>query len=209
MILRMSETEPIQSQPPPDPLRIISFSDNVLSVAITLLVFNVGVPGDWKQLDLHRAVLVLLPRLFSYVLSFAVIGVYWVAHNNMFRAATQFNRRLMWINNLFLMTICLVPGAAALLGSYHGQFAAVFLYGINLIAVGVSMRFLCFYMVRLHAKTETPIDPGFVKIGNRRIETGLVMAVLGVSSAFVNPWISYVIYSLTPITFAWSQILPA
>jgi uncharacterized membrane protein len=202
------------SQPPkdrterePDLSRVVSFSDNVLSVAITLLVFDVRVPSDWSQLDLHLAVVALGPRLLSFALSFSVIGVYWVAHHLMFRAVTRVSRRMLWINNLFLMMVSLVPASAALLSAFPGQRAAVVLYGLNLLGVGTSMRALWSYIIYYHADLGEPIEPGLVRSGKRRIGAGIVLAGVGVGLAWVNPWVSYAIYWVTPLSFAWIQFI--
>jgi uncharacterized membrane protein len=188
-----------------DPSRVVSFSDNVISVAITLLVFDVRVPDNVKELHLWPAICMLSPRLAGFLLSFSVIGVFWVAHNNMFQAAKTVNRQLMWLNNLFLTTVCLVPASAALLGRFPGQRAAVILYAINLIAVSLSMRLLWWFLARLQAGTDAPVDSALVRSGKLRMTVALLMAVLAIAVSFANPWISYAIFWITPITFAWSQ----
>jgi uncharacterized membrane protein len=188
-----------------DPARLVNFSDNVISVAITVLVFDVRIPADVTHLELWPAIRLLTPRLLGFLLSFSVIGVFWVAHNNMFRAASQINRSVMWFNNIFLMMVCLIPASAMLLGGFPGQRAAVILYGTNLIAVSVSMRLLWGYTCRLHANTDRPIDTALAKTGNRRMTIAMLFAIAAIVLSRVNPWISYAIFWITPATFAWSQ----
>jgi uncharacterized membrane protein len=190
----------------PDPNRLASFSDNVLSVAITLLVFNVGVPAGWTHLELKPAIVALTPRLLSFLLSFSVIGVYWVAHNNMFRSARHINSSLLWLNNLFLMMVCLLPASAALLGIFPGQRAAVVIYGTNLLGVGISMRLLWWYVVRLQARFGTPIDPRLQQSGSRRIARGIAYALASIALAWANPWLSYGIFWIAPLSFVWAQL---
>ncbi len=190
----------------PDPNRLASFSDNVLSVAITLLVFNVGVPAGWTHLELKAAIIALTPRLLSFLLSFSVIGVYWVAHNNMFRSATHINSALLWLNNLFLMMVCLVPASAALLGIFPGQRAAVVIYGTNMLGVGISMRLLWWYVIDLQSRFGTPIDRMLQQSGNRRIARGVVFALASIGLAWINPWLSYGIFWIAPLSFVWTQL---
>ena len=204
MIRKMQIVPPLPNQVQ-DPSRLVSFSDNVISVAITLLVFDVRIPADITHLALWQAIRILTPRLLGFLLSFSVIGVFWVARNNMFRASTQVNRSLLWFNNIFLMMVCLIPASAALLGGFPGQRAAVILYGTNLIAVSVSMRVLWLYICRLQANTETPVTPGLEKAGSRRMVVAIVLASSAILLSWVNPWLSYAIFWITPISFAWSQ----
>jgi uncharacterized membrane protein len=59
--------------------RLIFFSDGVFAIAITLLVLNVAVPviqTGSVATELPSALLATAPKLFSYVLSFLVIGAY-------------------------------------------------------------------------------------------------------------------------------------
>jgi uncharacterized membrane protein len=188
-----------------DPSRLVSFSDNVISVAITVLVFDVRIPAGITHLELWPAIHILAPRLLGFLLSFSVIGVFWVAHNNICKAASQVNRSLMWFNNIFLMMVCLIPASAALLGGFPGQRAAVILYGTNLIAVSISMRVLWKYVCQLQAKTDHPVEAGLEKAGSSRMSIAVVLAVTAIALSLINPWLSYAIFWITPISFAWSQ----
>ena len=62
--------------------RTISFSDAVIAIAITLLALDLKVPQlpeGSAAAELPRALLGLWPNLFSFVLSFWIIGSYWLA----------------------------------------------------------------------------------------------------------------------------------
>ena len=205
MMRQMSQTPTTPPEGEPDQSRLISFSDNVLSVAITLLVFDVRVPAGWTHLELRDAIPALAPRILSFALSFFVIGVFWVAHNNIFRAATHINRAIQWLNNLYLLTICLIPASAALLGQFSGQRAAVVLYGVNLLAVGLSMRWLWGYVIRINLERGAPINAQLQRSGKRRIGVGIILALIAVACGWINPWVSYAIFWVTPLSFAWVQ----
>jgi uncharacterized membrane protein len=72
---------------PPSPFgldRIVFFSDAVMAIAITLLVFDRKVPDAARGLasDLGRTIMLgLLPKYLGYIVSFWVIALYWVAHH--------------------------------------------------------------------------------------------------------------------------------
>ncbi len=190
--------------------RLASFSDNVISVAITLLVFNVALPPDWRPphpLDLWTTIGVLTPRVLSFVLTFLVIGVYWVAHNLMLTAATRVNRATLWVNNLFLLTVSLLPASAAILGNFPGQRVPVVLYGANLIAVGAALRIFWSHLIAMHGDAESAIDHELETVGKRRIWVGMFFAALGISLAWVNPWLSYAIFYISPVTFVFLQFV--
>jgi uncharacterized membrane protein len=63
--------------------RIVFFSDAVFAIAITLLVLDIHVPEIPERLvdeQLPGRLLALWPKYLSYVLSFVVILMYWMAH---------------------------------------------------------------------------------------------------------------------------------
>jgi uncharacterized membrane protein len=92
--------------------RTISFSDAVIAIAITLLALDLKVPQvpeSSAAAELPSALLELWPNLFSFVLSFWIIGVYWLAHHRLFQQVNAYDRRMLLINLLFLMWIVLMP----------------------------------------------------------------------------------------------------
>jgi uncharacterized membrane protein len=65
--------------------RIVYFSDAVFAIAITLLVIDLRLPEfanstSLTNAQINRVLHDLAPKIFSYVLSFSVIGLYWLAH---------------------------------------------------------------------------------------------------------------------------------
>ena len=91
-----------------NPERIKSFSDGVFAVAITLLVLQFQVPHVPPS-QLAAALLRLWPAYASYLLSFAVVGVYWVAHWNVIHELHSGDRNLAWINIGFLACVAFIP----------------------------------------------------------------------------------------------------
>ena len=98
-------------------LRLVSFSDGVVAIAITLLILPLveGVTdagGDVAAfMDQHAG------QLFAFVLSFAVIGNFWVVHHQMYEKLTGYTRGLLWLNLLWLMSIVFLPFPTALVAT--------------------------------------------------------------------------------------------
>ena len=63
--------------------RLVFFSDAVIAIAITLLVVTLAIPEATENVG--DALLDRWPQMLSYVLSFLVIGVFWMAHHRIFR----------------------------------------------------------------------------------------------------------------------------
>jgi uncharacterized membrane protein len=124
--------------------RIVSFSDGVFSIAITLLVLAIVVDKtEVTQVGLGHALLNLHEQLLAYAISFAVIGRFWVIHHGFFSDVKAFDSRLIALNMFYLAWIVLIPFSSEVLGEYGGQFPAVVVYSANLtgvVLVGQWMR---------------------------------------------------------------------
>lgn len=187
--------------------RIEAFSDGVFAIAITLLVLDIKVPTptDTPLPRLLPRLLSLWPELFSYALSFVIIGVYWVAHHLMLHALKRADRTLLWINNLFLMCVALIPFSAGVLGQYRHAQVAVVLYGLNLIVVGLSLQFLWSYATRTPRLSDAPIPPRLVRAGSVRTLGAIGLNVIAISLSFLSPGLSLAVYWLVPLLYVLMQ----
>jgi uncharacterized membrane protein len=145
-------TTPHEVTPSPFGLdRIVFFSDAVMAIAITLLVLDLKVPdaAGGSASDLGRTIMLgLLPKYLGYMVSFWVIALYWVAHHRCFRYIRKYDRRLIYLNFLFLMFIAFMPFPTALLFSNPIQTASVALYAGTAAGMGLSLAGLWIYATR-------------------------------------------------------------
>ncbi len=191
-----------------DKARIISFSDNVISIAITLLVLDVVLPVglEWKHPTAFQMLHELGPSLMAFFLSFAMIGVFQVAHHLLFNTMEETDRVMLWINNLWLMFITLLPASAKLLSEFHGERGSVQLYGLNLVCVSISLLLMHHHSVRYHAKHDLTFDEVVRRRGYRRIVIGLILYSMGLGLACFNAWAGLALYAIVPIAYALLQV---
>ena len=181
--------------------RITAFSDGVFSIAITLLVLNLQVPAKVLIQDLPGKVFALWPNLLSYILSFVIIGIYWVAHHNMFHYIKRSDRPLLWINILLLMCVAFIPFPAGLLGQYPLQRVSIITYASSLIVTNLFLSFLWWYATRNHRLVDEDIDPHFVHIVNRRNMTAPVVYAAAIAISFLSVYISLIVFFLFPLYY--------
>jgi uncharacterized membrane protein len=43
------------------------------------------------------------------VISFLVIGQFWISHNRLFELVRRYDQRLLWLNLVFLLTVTFKP----------------------------------------------------------------------------------------------------
>jgi uncharacterized membrane protein len=164
--------------------RIVAFSDGVFAIAITILVLNLAIPANLPADDVGQALWDQHLDIFTYALSFAVIGRFWLGHHRFFGDVVGFDGRLIGLNFLYLAWIVLIPFSSSVLGEYGGNTAAVALYASNLAGA-----ILCAMLLSADAWRAGLVsaEPDAVRMDNRR---SLFMAAVFLASiplAFVDP----------------------
>jgi len=161
--------------------RIILFSDAVFAISITLLVIELKLP-DIEQVTnstLANALLCIWPHFFSFVLSFMIIGIYWMAHHRMFNFVTSYDNKLIWLNLLFLFFIVLMPFSSNIYGVYAGLNTAFILYVFNISMIALFNFLLYHYISRPSKKLSHGLEnPRLVRYF--KIRTCIVPASFGI-----------------------------
>jgi uncharacterized membrane protein len=157
--------------------RLVFFSDAVYAIAITLLAIDIRVP-EVESLDVGAAILELVPGLFSYALSFAAIGLYWLAHWRRFDLIERTDQRLAVLNLAHLAFIALIPFPTSLLGRHGDQAPSVVLYALVLAGAGILGAASWAYAGRAGLVREG-VSPGLVRLG---IVRGLVAPAVFLAS---------------------------
>ncbi|MEP6987243.1 MAG: TMEM175 family protein, partial [Chloroflexota bacterium] len=85
--------------------RLVMFTDGIFAIAITLLALEIRVPDVTNKAELGQSILNLLPQIFVFVLSFAQVGLFWLAHYSMFRHIDRSDGRFMTLNLIYLMLV--------------------------------------------------------------------------------------------------------
>ena len=118
--------------------RVLSFSDGVYAIAITLLVLSIDLPhlsvaGSADQM--LRALDDRESQIISYAISFAVIGRFWLAHHQFFSRLSALDGGVIALNLVSLAVIAFLPFPTDVLGNYFENPVAVALYAINVAAI--------------------------------------------------------------------------
>jgi uncharacterized membrane protein len=115
--------------------RIVAFSDGVFSIAITLLVLNLGIDKGLTEGQIDNALWAQREDFLAYAISFAVIGRFWLVHHRFFAEVEAFDGRLIGLNLAYLGFIVLIPFSSEVLGEYGGKTTSIVLYSLNLAVV--------------------------------------------------------------------------
>ncbi|MFG1898114.1 TMEM175 family protein [Micromonospora zamorensis] len=164
------------------PGRLISFSDAVFAIAVTLLVLEIQPPQDFGHL--LRGLGALWPSYLAYALSFLLIGQVWVNHHVMFDRVRHVDREVLFLNTLLLMVIAFLPFSTSLLAdalrAEQGLRVAVVIYGATLwTAAGL------FNIIWAHLRRAKLLDPDIGPFGIRAIGRRFALALVWIGSGIL------------------------
>ncbi|MEQ5838934.1 TMEM175 family protein [Paraburkholderia acidicola] len=168
--------------------RLEAFSDGVIAIIITIMVLELKVPHG---IDL-AALQPLIPVFLAYVLSFIYVGIYWNNHHHTFHAVQKVSGGVLWANLHLLFWLSLFPVITDWIGESHLAAWPTAFYGFVLFMAAVAYFILIHALIRSEGRDST-----LAKAIGRDIK-GKVSAVIylaGVVLAFIEPWISAVLYT--------------
>src|SRR6266568_1927045 len=167
-------------------------SDHAVAVIITIMVLELKAPHGT---DL-AALAPLAPALFTYVLSFVYVGIYWNNHHHMLQAAQHIDGRVLWANLHLLFWLSLVPFTTGWVGEYPRAAIPTAIYGGVFLMAGVAWLLLQDALVRRNGPESL-----LARAVGRDLK-GKLSALLYASAillAFVKVWVADALYVLVAL----------
>ena len=164
-----------------------AFSDAIIAIAITIMVLELRVPHGTTWGALQE----LLPGLFTYVLSFIYLGIYWNNHHHMLMATAQVFGPVLWANLHLLFWLSLIPFTTAWMGEHRFAATPVAVYGLVLLGASVAYYILQTSIIRVQG----PASPLASAIGRDiKGKVSVVLYATGVLLTFANRWAALATY---------------
>jgi len=173
--------------------RLEAFSDGVIAILITIMVLELKIPHGAALTDLKP----MLPIFLTYVLSFVMLGIYWNNHHHLVHATDHINGRVLWANMHLLFWLSLIPFVTGWMGENHVEPLPTATYGAVLLMAGVAYYLLVRMLLALTGNTRLAHAIGQDWKG----ALSVVLYVVAIPLAFVNPWIAIGIYVLVAVTW--------
>src|SRR5580704_8829935 len=175
--------------------RLEAFSDGVIAVIITIMVLELHVPRE----DGWAGLWSVAPRLSVYLLSFLMVGIYWINHHELIRRTESIDYLVLWSNLIFLFVLSLVPFFVDYLDEKDFSSFSTLLYDLTMLVAGGAFFLLRWAVMRrqwyagsLRRKDETELWKHGVS---------LAIYLIAIAVAFYKPWLSLVINAL--VTVVW------
>ncbi|MES1199609.1 MAG: TMEM175 family protein [Pseudomonadota bacterium] len=182
--------------------RMLYFTDAVFAIVLTLLALELRPPEAdiTDEAALAQGIADQARYFASFAISFALGGAFWLAHLRTSRLIRVFDWRAAIVNLLHLLTVGLLPFAAALLGQHIAS--AVAFSGYAIVVMLVSFTGAWFWLTATRDKGR--LVGGMTQ--RVRIAGALRAGAIGVAFAAGLVLIHY--GQLNSARFCWVLIFP-
>jgi TMEM175 potassium channel family protein len=105
----------------------------------------------------------LIPNIIHYVISFLVVGVYWIAYHRLFEYIRRTDLTLIWLNLVFLLFISLVAYFTGLLSTYGTYRIVVITFASILATTGFISVLMWWYATKNRKLVDEHLHPSLVR----------------------------------------------
>jgi uncharacterized membrane protein len=181
---------------------VISFADAIFAFSITFMAISIQIPDlaeNLTQAQVINRLLELCPQFEIYVISFFMIGIYWISYHQIFNRIVGSHPIMVWLTLVFLFFLTLISFATDLQVDYRFYQVVFILYALVLTLAGLLLT-----LIWLHATKNRLIDKSLNKteIQNISFQSILPPSVFAISIlvSVINLQIAY---------YFWMLIIPA
>ena len=174
--------------------RLETLFDGVLAIIITIMVLEMHIPSG----HIMDALWPLAPVIFSYVMSFIYLGIYWNNHHHLMHTVKKINGVILWANLHLLFWLSLIPFTTAWAGESHFTSIPMMLYGIVLLCNAIAY-FILQNIILKHHENDSLLAKTIGK--NYKGKISIVLYAVAIGFSLYNPIISGLLYSL--VAFIW------
>ena len=146
--------------------RVISFSDAVFAFAITLMALSIDIPDlptHLTQSELLDKLYGLYPQFESYIISFAVIAIFWVSYHQVFNHIKGSHITMVYLNLLFLLLVTLLSLSTSLVINYGTYQIPYVIYCIIVIMTSSLLATIWWHATRDKRLVDKNLHPLFIK----------------------------------------------
>ena len=130
---------------------VVSFSDAIFAFAITLMTLFVDIPDlplNLTQSELLDQLYSLYPQLESYVISFAVIAIFWISYHQVFNPIKGSPIIMVYLNLIFLLLITLLSLSTSLVINYDTYQISYVIYNFIVIMTSLLLALIWWYATK-------------------------------------------------------------
>ena len=177
--------------------RIEALSDGVFAITMTLLILEVRLPvGELihSEKDMWAAMLQLLPKIVTYMMTFLVAGFCWGVYANQYNYIHKADKNLFVLSVFYLMFVSMLPFSAAQLSEHLDLKVSAGLYGLNIFII---FNLLLLHWAYAHKYGLTNEENKLLPVIHKAImKRGIIWTVVYIASLIICFFNSYISIAL-------------
>ena len=181
---------------------VISFSDAVFAFAITLMALSIDIPdlpSNLTQAELLDKLYDLFPQFESYIISFAVIALFWVSYHQVFNHIKGSHIVMVYLNLLFLLLITLLSLSTSLVINYGNYHIPYVIYSFIVILTSSLLTLIWWHATKDKLLIDKNLHPLYIK--------GVMLTLVSIPLVFtVSIFISFINLDIAEIF--WLVMVP-
>jgi uncharacterized membrane protein len=180
--------------------RIEAFSDGVIAIIITVMVFDLKLQEIPTDKTVWIELFKLTPKFVSYAISFLMLAIMWVNHHQLFHQIKHTDRKLLWYSIHLLFWMSLIPFGTNFIGANPILWQASFFYGIIFFMSALSFTMLRNYVIQTNLLHESINKQAHIKIRNKN-RIALSIYLLAAFLSLVSVYISFALFLVVPTMY--------
>lgn len=172
--------------------RMVFFSDAIVAIAITLLVFGLKIDLAPNAHLTFAAIAGAWQRYCAFFLSFFIIAVFWKIHHEFFHYICKVNGALLWYNIIWLLFIVLLPFTSSLVSMYFLDKPAIVIYCANILLITIFQNNVWDYVAK-RPEFLKDIDEMQIRFYRRACNVAMLNAIVALVLAFFHPIVAFII----------------
>ncbi len=170
---------------------------------MTLSIDIPDLPPNLTESELLSRLYELYPKVEDYIISFAVIGIFWISYHQIFNFITRSHIAMVYLNLLFLLLITFLSITTSLVIDYGSYQISYVIYCVVVILASSLLALIWWYATKDYRLIDKDIHPLLVR--GIMVNLLLVPFVFGISIlvSFLNLNIAqYLWLIIVPLSIA-------
>jgi uncharacterized membrane protein len=184
------------------PEHVVSFGDAIFAFAITFMTLAIDIPDlppNLTESELLSRLYELYPQVESYIISFAVIAIFWISYHQVFNFIKESHISMVYLNLLFLLLITFLSITTSLVIDYGSYQIPYVIFCVVVIMTSSLLALIWWYATKDYRLVDKDIHPFLVR--------GIMVNLLLIPFVFaISILVSF--FNLDIAQYLWLIIVP-
>jgi uncharacterized membrane protein len=184
------------------PEDVVSFGDAIFAFAITFMTLAIDIPDlppNLTESELLSRLYELYPQVESYIISFAVIAIFWISYHQVFNFIKESHISMVYLNLLFLLLITFLSITTSLVINYGSYQIPYVIFCVVVIMTSSLLALIWWYATKDYRLVDKDIHPFLVR--------GIMVNLLLIPFVFaISILVSF--FNLDIAQYLWLIIVP-